>query len=125
MTDPTAREIEAVAKALVNRITPSSYDGMDPVIRRLWNTHALAAILAHRSVLAEMGMRVVPAEPTAEIIARTLPQTDAPHDPVSQRLAEESVFLASGGVCDRMGVECALALIGDYRAMIAATEPKP
>ena len=51
----TETMVERVARSLIERIgSPWPYDEMDPMIRRLWDGHARAAIEAMRSPTDEM-----------------------------------------------------------------------
>lgn len=87
----------------------------------------MAAAEAVADFMEKSGFRIVPKEPTPEMIAATLPLTGQHRDPLAERTAEQALFILDRRPKEkfmpddhRKGKDAALYLIGDYRAMLYA-----
>ena len=77
------------------------------------------AIAEQALAQAREGWKLVPAEPTPEMLTATLPITAESMSDADHKLAQQAVFMLSADD-NPDGMSCALALISDWRRMIAA-----
>lgn len=120
ITPFTDADVEAVARTFGREVALADIE-----VRGAWKRGAEAALAALSARLRETERKVLPREPTAEMLAEALPVHGAPaSDPVTLRLAEGGLFLLEAPTgkpippeIHQLGLEGALTLVADWRAM--------
>lgn len=112
--------IEQVARAMFAQDHDEAWKAGEDATKAIYLNNARAAVQA----IEAAGYAIVPNEPSPEMLAAALPITGVHCDPATIRLAESAIMLLeTRPVQSRVhadGLAAAQALIGDYRAMLAA-----